>query len=59
MWPAYYPEESTAHFIHELLEEARSRGKEAQLAQYLVGAKLQLRFPEEAIDNYSYSTADQ
>lgn len=28
------------------------------MAQYLVGAKLQLRFPDVAIENKSYSTAD-
>lgn len=55
----YSPTKSTWQFVRDLLSLARSLGKEGQVAQYIVGAKLQLRFPHEAIDNYSYSTADQ
>jgi hypothetical protein len=33
-------------------------GKDGPVAQYLVGAKLALRFPTEKIGNESYSTAD-
>jgi hypothetical protein len=46
------------NIIHELLDTAREQGKEGQVAQYLVGAKLQVRFPEIAVGNESYSTAD-
>lgn len=49
---------STWQFVRNLLAVAREAGKEGQVAQYLVGAKLQLRFPDEAIENFSYSTAD-
>jgi hypothetical protein len=38
--------------------QARETGKEGPLAQHLVGAKLELRFPKIAIGNESYSTAD-
>jgi len=44
--------------ISNILMMAREQGKEGQVAQYLVGAKLQVRFPEIAIGNESYSTAD-
>ena len=33
-------------------------GKEGQVAQYLVGAKLALRFPDAQVRNDSYSTSD-
>ena len=44
--------------IDNLLEVARSTEKEGPVAQYLVGAKLQLRFPDVLIRNESFSTAD-
>lgn len=53
------PSRTTWQTIHELLSSARTEGKEAAVAQYLVGAKLQLRFPNETIENKSFSTADQ
>lgn len=52
------PAESTAEFVRRLLGVARENGKEGAVAQYLVGAKLQLRFPKEKIENESSSTAD-
>lgn len=55
----YNPTKSTWQFVRDLLSLARILGKEGQVAQHIVGAKLQLRFPSEVIDNYSYSTADQ
>lgn len=45
-------------WVRELLSNARETGKAGAVAQYLVGAKLQLRFPDERIGNESYSTAD-
>ena len=54
----YDPARSTWQSIHELLSLARENGKEGPVAQYLVGAKLQLRFPDAEVANRSYSTAD-
>jgi hypothetical protein len=54
----YDPSRSTWQSIHDLLALARDSGKEGPVAQYLVGAKLQLRFPSIQISNDSYSTAD-
>jgi len=54
----YDPAKSTWQSIQNLLGKAAEAGKEGPVAQYLVGAKLQLRFPEIEISNESYSTAD-
>nr|AID65809.1 hypothetical protein [uncultured bacterium] len=54
----YDPSFSTWQFIHNLLKMASERGKEGQIAQYLIGAKLQLRYPSIDVENYSSSTAD-
>ncbi|MBS1786400.1 MAG: DUF4928 family protein [Acidobacteria bacterium] len=54
----YDPSKSTWHSIRDLLALARDTGKEGPVAQYLVGAKLCLRFPKLEIGNESYSTAD-
>jgi len=56
---AYDPSKSTWQNVHDILEEAREHGSDGPVAQYLVGAKLQLRFPDLTIGNESYSTADQ
>lgn len=56
---AYDPSKSTRQTIGDLLASARDVGKGGQVAQYLVGAKLQLRFPDNLIGNESYSTADE
>lgn len=45
--------------VRRILEIARERGQSGQVAQYLVGAKLALRFRDLEIPNNSYSTADQ
>lgn len=45
--------------IHVLLDIAVQDGRAGAVAQYLVGAKLQLRFPDLAIGNESFSTADE
>lgn len=52
------PSKSTWSIIHELFFIARENGKDGPVAQYLVGAKLQIRFPDLDIENKSYSTAD-
>ncbi len=44
--------------IADLLAKARETQKDGPIAQYLVGAKLALRFPHIEIGNESYSTAD-
>lgn len=44
--------------IADLLAKARETQKDGPMAQYLVGAKLALRFPHIEIGNESYSTAD-
>lgn len=54
----YDPSKTTWQLIHELLLISRDTGKEGPVAQHLVGAKLQLRFPEVELSNESYSTAD-
>jgi hypothetical protein len=54
----YDPSNSTWQIISDLLDKARETGKEGPVAQYLVGAKLQLRFPELEISNESFSTSD-
>lgn len=54
----YDPRKSTWYSINDLLNLAREVGKEGPVAQYLVGAKLQLRFPNMEISNESFSTAD-
>lgn len=54
----YDPSKSTWQNILGLLLAARETGKEGPVAQHLVGAKLQLRFPDIAVSNESYSTAD-
>lgn len=54
----YDPRSATAAVIRTVLEQARGEGKEGEVAQHLVGAKLQLRFPGEQVDNESATTAD-
>ena len=56
--PKFDPASPIWYFISDLLEIARDRGDDGPVAEYLVGAKLQLRFPERQIRNTSYSTAD-
>lgn len=54
----FNPIHSTWHIVHNLLKEATEVGKAGYVAQHLVGAKLQLRYPEMQISNESASTAD-
>lgn len=55
---SYDPSRTTWQWVCDLLNTARENGKDGPVAQYLVGAKLQLRFPEIEISNESFSTAD-
>ena len=50
---------TTRQFVKDILVAARQTAKEGPVAQYLIGAKLQLRFPDKKIENKSYSTADE
>ncbi len=54
----YDPAKSSWQNILELLSSAQETGKDGPVAQHLVGAKLQLRFPDITVSNESYSTAD-
>lgn len=54
----YDPRSATAAVIKLVLEQARGEGKEGEVAQHLVGAKLQLRFPRAQVANESATTAD-
>ena len=53
------PKLSTWQMIHDLFKTAHNEGKAGYVAQHLVGAKLQLRFPEVKVSNESASTADK
>ena len=54
----YDPAMSTRQSIAVLLDVARDQGREGPVAQYLVGAKLQVRYPDLMIRNETFSTAD-
>ena len=55
----YNPTRSVRVSVRSLLDLAKESGKEGPVAQHLVGAKLQLRFPELSVGLESVSTADQ
>jgi hypothetical protein len=55
----YNPEHTAWQSIHAILESAREVGKEGPVAQYLVGAKLALRFPDIDVRNDMSSTQDE
>lgn len=55
----YEPAQSTRDLVRQILDQAKERGQSGQVAQYLVGAKLALRFPKITVQNETYSTADQ
>ena len=48
---------TTWQFIHAILRAARQSGNEGPVARHLLGASLQLAFPNIPISNDSYSTA--
>lgn len=54
----YNPQHTTWQAVHDLLAAAAEVGKAGPIAQYLVGAKLQLKFPKIDVRNESFSTAD-
>jgi hypothetical protein len=54
----FIPEQTAWQTVHDILAAAKMVGKEGQIAQYLVGAKLALRFPDAQVRNDSYSTSD-
>ncbi|HRD32513.1 MAG TPA: DUF4928 family protein [Fimbriimonadaceae bacterium] len=54
----YNESHTTREFVSSILALAREKQQQGPVAQYLVGAKLQIRFPHLDIDNDSYSTAD-
>lgn len=53
------PSTTTRDLVRQILATAKEREQSGQVAQYLVGAKLALRFPNADVPNQSYSTADQ
>ncbi len=55
----FYVSDSTYNFIHRLLAAAQEAGKHGPVAEYMVGAKLQLRFPQLMIENKVASAADK
>lgn len=56
----FHPTLSTWQTIHNLLlDSVKSRKKVGHIAQHLVGAKLQFRFPDLVVSNESASTADK
>jgi hypothetical protein len=54
----FIAEQTAWQTAHDILAAAKMVGKEGQVAQYLVGAKLALRFPDAQVRNDSYSTSD-
>jgi len=52
------PAKSTDQLVGEILSAARESAKEGPVAQHIVGAKLQLRYPALKIENNHTSTAD-
>lgn len=49
---------TTWRFIQTILDNAKASGKAGAVAEYLVGAKLTIRFPNKAIRNKRFSTSD-
>jgi hypothetical protein len=55
----YEVKNTTRQCVGDILAAARQTAKEGPVARYLVGAYLQLRFPDKEIENKAYSTADE
>lgn len=49
---------ATWRFVQTILDNARGSGKAGAVAEYMVGAKLALRFPDQSIRNKRFSTSD-
>jgi hypothetical protein len=54
----FNPSHSTWHIINNLIEESLRQGKSGPVVQHLVGAKLELHFPEIDVSNECASAAD-
>lgn len=48
---------SSWHIVSEILGKARETGNEGAVARHLVGAKLQLRYPQVAVENFSFNAS--
>jgi hypothetical protein len=55
----YSPTQTAWQAVRDILDSARAVGKEGPVAQYLIGAKLALRFPDFDVRNDSASTQDE
>lgn len=53
------PAKTTQQLVHDMLRFASESGKAGPVAQHLVGAKLQLRFPSLTVENRPFSAADE
>jgi len=53
------PSSTSQQFVKTVLSAAHELGKHGPVSEYLVGAKLQLRFPMHTIENKISSAADQ
>jgi len=56
--PVYDASQSTRQFVHEVLVRAEETGRRGPVAQHLVGAKLEMRFPDQPIRIEAVSAAD-
>ncbi|MGE5596037.1 MAG: DUF4928 family protein [Hyphomicrobiales bacterium] len=54
----YLPAAGTPANVASIMAAAAERKAAGAVAQHLVGAKLQLRYPDLTIENYSFTTAD-
>ena len=50
--------DATWLFVHTILENAAKSGKAGAVAEYLVGAKLAIKFPNKEIRNKRFSVSD-
>jgi len=55
---SFDPTKPARVLIGDILENAKNRGQSGPVAQHLVGAKLAIRFPDIAVDNFPSSAAD-
>lgn len=55
---AFNGSDATWKFIHAIIQNARQSGKAGPVAEYLVGAKLAIRFPDKTIRNKRASSSD-
>ena len=58
LMPLYDPAKTMRQFVADLLALAEETGKRGPVAQYLIGAKLCVRLPDEEVRNNSYAAAD-